>query len=247
MQRKTALLVAALVLVVAAVLLLWPARLPSGLIPEAGAYDVRILRDTWGVPHVFGLWTDYLPFDRLAQVLNPPSGFGQNCDSSPFQTTTGEGNPERQDFAPSFGIETRLTNRSLRALELLGGDDSITLEVPLGEVQRLRRGGVDLGVGGGPDVLRAVYSEADDDGRLVGLAGDSYVLIAAWDAGGRVSSRSVHQYGSATRDQTSPHHADQAELFVRRQLKPVWLDEAEIRANLEREYRPGEVRESVAR
>lgn len=29
-------------------------------------------------------------------------------------------------------------------------------------------------------------------------------------------------------------------LFMQRQLKPVWLDEADIRANLEREYRPGE-------
>jgi hypothetical protein len=29
-------------------------------------------------------------------------------------------------------------------------------------------------------------------------------------------------------------------MFVNRQLKPVWLDEAEIRTHLEREYRPGE-------
>jgi len=35
-------------------------------------------------------------------------------------------------------------------------------------------------------------------------------------------------------------YADQSPLFARRQLKPVWFDEAEIRANLEREYRPGE-------
>ncbi len=283
------------------------------------------------------LWTEYLPFDQLPQVLNPASGFVQNCNGTPFQTTTGEGNPAAQDFAPSLGIETGLTNRGLRALELLGADDSITLEeldvykydaryardsemarlveralqlphdgqagealqvlgawdldagaenpraalailafgrflsitgpveppsdgelslglaeaartleqhfgtleVPLGEVQRLRRGGVDLAVGGGPDVLRAVYAKPAEDGRLVGLAGDSYVLVAAWDAAGQVRSRSIHQYGSATRDEGSPHFADQAELFARRQLKPVWMDEAEIRANLEREYRPG--------
>ncbi len=293
------------------------------------------------------LWTEYLPFDELPQVLNPESGFVQNCNGTPFETTIGSddvprvplrGNPTSEDFAPSFGIETQLTNRGLRALELLGGDDSITLdeldaykndrayardsemarlvaralepppgeeiaaalrvlaawdldtgpdnpraalailafgrflsisgpveppddgalsaalaeasdhlqrhfgalEVPLGEVQRLRRGAVDLAVGGGPDVLRAVYAEPAEDGRLVGHAGDSYVLVAAWDAQGNVRSRSIHQYGSATRDESSPHYADQAELFVRRALKPVWLDEAEIRAHLEREYRPGE-------
>jgi hypothetical protein len=29
-------------------------------------------------------------------------------------------------------------------------------------------------------------------------------------------------------------------LFGKRQLKPVWFDEAEIRANLEQEHRPEE-------
>jgi penicillin amidase/acyl-homoserine-lactone acylase len=60
-----------------------------------------------------------------------------------------------------------------------------------------------------------------------------------WDREGRVHSRSLHQYGSATLDQRSPHYADQAPLFAARRLKPVWMDEAEIRAHLEREYRPG--------
>ena len=42
--------------IVAAVLWAWPRpRLdPRGLIPPEGRYQVRILRDTWGVPHVFG-------------------------------------------------------------------------------------------------------------------------------------------------------------------------------------------------
>ncbi len=55
MQRRIALPVALVILsVVAGYLLFRPAKLPPGLVPEDGAYDARILRDTWGVPHVFG-------------------------------------------------------------------------------------------------------------------------------------------------------------------------------------------------
>lgn len=116
-----------------------------------------------------------------------------------------------------------------------------SLEVPWGEVNRLVRGEVDLGLAGAPDVLHAVYGELAEDGRLRGVAGDAYILMVEWDAEGEVHSRSVHQYGSATLDETSPHYADQAALFARRELRPVWFEEADLRAHLEREYRPGEV------
>jgi penicillin amidase/acyl-homoserine-lactone acylase len=116
------------------------------------------------------------------------------------------------------------------------------LDVPWGEVNRLRRGAVDLPVGGAPDTLRAVYGRDGAEGRLTGVAGDSYILLVEWDREGRVSSRSINPYGSAVRDPSSPHYADQAPLFARMELKPVWMDEAEIRAHLEREYRPGEER-----
>jgi len=283
------------------------------------------------------LWTESLPFDRLPQVKDPPSGFVQNCNSSPFQTTVGPGNPDPTSFAPSLGIETRMTNRALRALELLGGDDQITrdefdrykfdvtysassivaaglrrllaapapadaltrqalellrgwdrratgdsramalallallpadepeateaptpvlvqrlsaaarllqdrfgrIDVPWQDVLRLRHGTVDLGLSGGPDLLHAVYGRPGQDGRIAGVAGDSYILLVEWDAQGRVSSRSIQPYGSATLDARSPHYADQAPLFVAGRLKPVWMEEAEIRAHLEREYRPG--------
>jgi penicillin amidase/acyl-homoserine-lactone acylase len=65
-------------------------------------------------------------------------------------------------------------------------------------------------------------------------------MLVRWDAQGGVESYSIHQYGSATLDADSPHYADQAYLFVRRELKPVWLDEADIREHLEREYVPGQ-------
>lgn len=114
------------------------------------------------------------------------------------------------------------------------------VDVPWSSVNRLIRGTTDIGLGGGPDVLHDVTGDLMKDGRFRGKVGDSYVLLVTWDRNGKPSSRSIHQYGSATLDAASKHYADQSPLFARRELKPVWRDESEIRANLEREYRPGE-------
>lgn len=292
------------------------------------------------------LWTDYAPFEQLPYVLNPPSGFIQNGNSSPFQTTLGPGNPDPANYSLTWGIETHLTNRALQALALLGGDESITwaefkaykydlfyhpdsdmvqyvnqimnaalpededvvaaaallaawdyqtnpestgatlailtilqlnetehsispaamtghpietdvlvenfvkavaylkehfgrVDVPWSEVNRLIRGDVDLGMGGGPDILHATYGQAQEDGRLRVFVGDAYIMLVRWDANGNVTAESIHQYGSNTGHEDSPHYADQAPLAVQQQLKPVWYDEADILANLEKEYRPG--------
>ncbi|HSG42755.1 MAG TPA: penicillin acylase family protein, partial [Anaerolineales bacterium] len=74
------------------------------------------------------LWTEYLPFDDLPQVLNPPSGFVQNANGTPFRTTLGVGNPDPSLYSLTLGIDTDISNRSLRMLELFGNDESITPE-----------------------------------------------------------------------------------------------------------------------
>src|SRR5207248_2843286 len=71
------------------------------------------------------LWDDYLPFAELPQVLNPPSGFVQNCNGTPFRTTTGDGNPRPENFPANAGIETIVNNRTLRSLELFGAPGNI--------------------------------------------------------------------------------------------------------------------------
>ncbi|GAC1345810.1 MAG: acylase [Myxococcales bacterium] len=111
------------------------------------------------------------------------------------------------------------------------------LGVPLGEVQRLRRGSVDLPLGGGPDVLNAVSSKKVGK-HLVGAEGDSFVLVAEFGPAG-VTSQSIQPYGASNRP-GSDHYADQAPLFVRRTLKPAWRTREELRAHLSREYAPGE-------
>ena len=72
------------------------------------------------------LWTEYRPFDQLPIVENPKSGFIQNCNSDPFQTSIGEDNPDESAFSENYGIEKWMTNRARRAVELYGSDESIT-------------------------------------------------------------------------------------------------------------------------
>ena len=115
------------------------------------------------------------------------------------------------------------------------------MDVPWKEVNRLVRGELSLGMGGGPDVLHAVYGDWKGT-HLEAVAGDCYILMVTWDPDGGVRSRSIHQFGSATLDESSPHYADQAPLFAARETKPVRLDEEDLRQHLSAEYRPGEAR-----
>jgi acyl-homoserine-lactone acylase len=117
------------------------------------------------------------------------------------------------------------------------------LDPPLGEVLRLRQGtgrnGVDLPMDGAPEVLHAAstWDEAPD-GRLVVNHGDSFVMFVDWDGRGRVRSHSITPYGAATTRPESKHYADQAPLFVRHQLKPVWFYPSQLAHHVERVYRP---------
>jgi acyl-homoserine-lactone acylase len=286
------------------------------------------------------VWSEFLTFDELPQVFDPPGAYVQNCNSTPWQTTEGPGNPDQEAYAETHGITNRMTNRALRSHELFGADDSITrdeflaykwdrtysresplwmevvvpllesfepatrdqeqalelirgwdgscgedsraatlailawrplwyaavgqhtrkrpdvqqtfrdgiawlikkhqrVDVPLGEVQRLRRGAVDLPLGGGPDLLNAIHGREDGNGAIVGVAGDSLVVVVEFPQGEPARSWAVSPYGSSNRP-ASPHYADQAELFAGLELRPVPRTVAEIRAVLESEYHPGQ-------
>jgi acyl-homoserine-lactone acylase len=116
------------------------------------------------------------------------------------------------------------------------------VEVPWGEVNRLRRGEVDLPLDGGPDLLRAIYGRRSDDGVLEGIAGDAYLAAITFASDGTVTSRAVHQFGSATLDEDSPHHADQAADFAAGRLRPVPFTDEELAVAAVVTYRAGEPR-----
>ncbi|TFU06102.1 acylase [Polymorphobacter arshaanensis] len=118
------------------------------------------------------------------------------------------------------------------------------LDPPLATLQRVQRGNVDLGVLGGPEVLRAIHSRRDEKlGRLVGQGGDSFIMLVEWGAAGKtgagtVSSESIVQFGAATSREASPHYNDQAKLFVAEKFKPNWLTANTLAPHTESDRRP---------
>jgi acyl-homoserine-lactone acylase len=147
----------------------------------------------------------------------------------PVVVPTFQGKPEGDILAAMRGAIATLTKHHGR------------LDPKWGEVNRFRRGTIDAPADGGPDVLRDFESDIvpQADGKFEARKGDTLYYFVEWDKAGRVRAEGIHQFGSATLDETSPHYADQAAIFLREEVKPIWLDEAELRKNLKREYRPG--------
>ena len=109
-----------------------------------------------------------------------------------------------------------------------------------GQVNRIRRGSLDLPIDGGPDTYRAVYGVQQTDGTLNAVAGDTLIMFVTWDKGGVLSSDSINQFGSATLDSHSPHYADQTPLFVAMKTKPVLFTQSQLAGNVEADYHPGD-------
>jgi penicillin amidase/acyl-homoserine-lactone acylase len=293
------------------------------------------------------IWHRYVPFDKIPQIWNPPGGLVFNSNNTPFHAAAPADDLKPQDFSPTLGIQTNMTNRAWRALETYGADSRITadtfhaykydltysdhsdlaqlidqviaidpgrngdggdvkqaqeilkrwdhrtnianrsaalavlmgepmlrarkeingkpqppseseimaslretiqtlkthfgrLDPEWGEVNRLRRGKMNLAVDGGPDIYRAVYGLKQTDGTLTAAGGDTLIMFVTWDKTGTLTSESVHQFGSATLDQNSPHYADQTPLFVAMKTKPVLFTQAQLGGHVEANYRPGE-------
>ena len=94
------------------------------------------------------------------------------------------------------------------------------INIPLGRVNRLLRGKTSLPLSGGPGTLRAVYSKKS--GKVYkAVAGDCYIQAVEWGPEGQQSAWSIHQYGSATRDQGSIHYDDQSKLFSKHEMKQI--------------------------
>jgi acyl-homoserine-lactone acylase len=71
------------------------------------------------------VWRGSLPFDRVPRLVNPASGYLMNANNTPFRAAGPGDELDPSAFAPELGIETDLTNRGIRSIELMEADTSI--------------------------------------------------------------------------------------------------------------------------
>ena len=112
-------------------------------------------------------------------------------------------------------------------------------DVAWGDVHRVRRGDVDVPVGGCAGRLgcyRVVNFRDEEDGRRRAVGGDGWVLGVEFTSPPRAFS--VLAYGQSRRE-ASPHHADQAAIFARGEMKAVAFTREDVERAAERRYRPG--------
>jgi acyl-homoserine-lactone acylase len=279
-------------------------------------------------------WQNYLPGDRsdliwqkqigfaaMPQLTNPSSGYLLSTNQTPFNVTAARDNLTRADYPPELGLQTRMTNRADRGLDMFAAkrrlneadflaikwdkvyapqsramryvsqiqslefaadsrhargqkllaswngetaldnraaalgvcllseewkaeqkqkpapDIAPIYDACLEEMMthfnridplwsqrnRLIRGDTNVALGGGPDVLRAIYGLANERGQLKAVAGDGLVVYASWDKNGKQSAGTVHNFGAASTRPKSVHYDDQAPLFASEKFRPVAL------------------------
>jgi acyl-homoserine-lactone acylase len=113
-----------------------------------------------------------------------------------------------------------------------------SLELPWGELHRLRRGSLDVPIGGLTGdfgAFRIIGYEEGKDGKFVARGGDSYVLAVEFTS--PPTAYSIVAY-SQSDDPKSPHFADQSRLFAEEKWKRAWFSEEDVAKNLKRSYHP---------
>ena len=114
-----------------------------------------------------------------------------------------------------------------------------TIDLTLGDVQKLVRGNEDWPQPGLPDALAAVYTEPWKNGLRKMSVGDAYIAFVRFPKDGSLPLiESINTFG-ASNHKDSPHFADQREHYQLQLLKKMSLDKAEVMKYAERVYKPG--------
>lgn len=174
------------------------------------AWDRKADADSRGAV-LFAFWQQAVDFSNLFAIPWD--------ENSPFATPDGLADPRRAVAA----LEAAATK-----VEAAYGK----LDVPWGNVFRLRVDGSDLSANGGADDLglfRALWFVPSKDQHFEAIGGESYV--AAIEFSHPVRAMALTTYGNATQP-GSLNRGEQLKLFASKKLRPVWRSRQEIEAHL---------------
>ena len=216
---------------------------------ERAAFDTRVLAADKGLASLLDSLKKEASTQELRLAYDELSKWDRRATTESIATTLFffwtdllEKNNPKDDKAKTAALE-----EVLKQLE----KDFGTWRVAWGEINRLQRldeskdedfrdNGPSVGVPGITGGLGAVFTfyATTEKGqkKRYGVAGATYISVVEF--GPQVRALSVHVFGSSG-DPKNKHFMDQSELYGRREFKPAWFTLSEIKANLEKAYRPG--------
>lgn len=111
-----------------------------------------------------------------------------------------------------------------------------TLEVTLGDYQKLVRGSKEIPIFGLPDIVTAMASIPHKDGKVKVVSGESYIELVRFTPDGP-EIESIISYGSSDHSD-SPHYNDQMELYANFKTKKMTLNKENVFLNAIKRYHP---------
>lgn len=111
-----------------------------------------------------------------------------------------------------------------------------SINVKLGDFQKLVRGKVEMPIYGLPDVLTAMRGSDYKEGKIKVTHGESYIELVKFSPE-KTEIESVISYGSSDHE-NSVHYSDQMEMYSKFETKKMTFDKNDIYKNAKKIYHP---------
>ena len=114
-----------------------------------------------------------------------------------------------------------------------------TVDLRLGDIQKLVRGDKEYPGPGFPDLLSPEWGVPYKNGMRKITGGDAYVALVRFPKQGLPIIETSNTYGASSKPGKA-HFDDQVDLFLQQKTKPMTLDKAEVLKTAKKVYHPGE-------